>query len=113
LADKDNKKDQSRVIFGGTSLYASDLKWVPVVSKKHWMIEMKELELGSRKVNVQGNRLLLDTGSTFSFLPASDFQTIITEISKAEPRCRWKGKHFVCPGDGPAPSLYPIFKIKL
>ena len=40
LADKDLKEDQSRVIFGGTSLYSNQLKWISVISGKHWVVQL-------------------------------------------------------------------------
>jgi hypothetical protein len=40
LANKDNSEEESRVIFGGTSISNKILKkaWMPLISKVHWTV---------------------------------------------------------------------------
>lgn len=60
-----------------------------------------------------GNCLLLDTGSTFTFLPSIDYYQLLSVIYKADNTCSWKGEHFICPGDEPAPIKYPTLMLKV
>ena len=55
--------------------------------------------------------MLLDTGSTFTFIPYEDYVSLVELIHSSEPLCKWKGQHFVCPGESASDQRYPIFNL--
>lgn len=53
---------------------------MPLVSKVHWTVYLENITLNGVNINIFSKKVLFDTGSTFSFIPEKDFNSLIALI---------------------------------
>lgn len=100
------------MIFGGTSLHPDELKdrWMSIISTQHWVVKLDSVQLPGQSSNLfKASRLLFDSGSTFSFMPQADFDTLVNHILLANFECKTVQRHLVCPHDDSV--TYPTFTL--
>ena len=49
------------------------ISWMGITSSYYWQVSMQEVHVGSYKMNLDANNVLLDSGTSLMYLPTSDF----------------------------------------
>jgi len=56
------------------------LTWLPLSSDDFWEFNVSGIKVGSHSIDTSTNKMFLDTGTTFTTMPESDYNLIAKQV---------------------------------
>jgi len=80
-----NERAQSQIILGepNSNLYIGSLNWHKVSEESYWQVEMDDIYLDSKPLNICPNgpcKLVIDTGTSIMTGPSSDLDSLLEKL---------------------------------
>jgi saccharopepsin len=91
LGDANLGSNGGEITFGGVNNahYKGKIEWAPVQRKAYWEVEMSNVKLNSKKLNVMSNKAAIDTGTSLIAMPTVEADAINTAIGATK---SWNGQ---------------------
>ena len=93
----------------------SEITWNSLIDSNLWTVRLSQVHLGDYKFNLDTNRVIIDSGTSYVLMPINDFNEFKAKIDKINSKCGFDGKTnlYTCQCYTQTHSDFPDFHITL